>query len=133
MGSHQLAACNRIMVLFLAFLVTLIPCSLGLPFPQSPEESLSPKPYSFQYGVDSAETKTSFQASESQDVKGSVGGSYTVALPDGRIQTVKYNVDPVLGYVAEVTYSGNPVYPPVKPGQLPPQAIAPYVPVGYLG
>ena len=109
--------------------------SFTLSRPQLPgaAESLAPKPYSFQYGVDDAESKASFQASESQDAGGSVLGSYTVALPDGRIQTTKYSVDPVLGFVAEVTYTGTPVYPPVLPGQLPPQAIAPYVPVGYLG
>ena len=45
-----------------------------------------------------------FGASESSDTK-VVSGSYTVALPDGRIQTVKYTADDYAGYVADVTVS----------------------------
>ena len=78
-------------------------------------------------------TNNSFQKSEAKDASGAVTGQYVIALPDGRIQTTKYTADPVLGYRAEVTYQGTPVYPPVKAGQLAPQDIAPYVPVGYLG
>ena len=64
---------------------------------------------------------------------GSVLGQYVIALPDGRIQTTKYTADPIQGFVAEVTYSGTAVYPPVLPGQLAPAGVAPYIPVGYLG
>merc|ERR1712066_476492 len=39
-------------------------------------------------------------------------GSYSVALPDGRIQNVKYTSDNYNGYVADVSYEGTPVYPP---------------------
>ena len=94
---------------------------------------LSPKPYGYQYGVEDAETNNSFQKSETKDASGAVLGSYVIALPDGRIQTTKYTADPVQGYQAVVTYQGSPVYPPVLPGQLAPENIAPYVPVGYLG
>ena len=90
-----------------------MPVCLCLPFPQAAE---APKPYSFQYGVEDPESKASFQASESQDTAGSVGGEYRVALPDGRLQTVKYSGDPASGYIAQVTYSGDAVYPPVLPG-----------------
>merc|ERR1711954_7139 len=96
-------------------------------------EDLSPKPYGYQYGVDDAETKASFQKSESRDNQGRVLGSFVIALPDGRIQTTKYTADPIQGFIAEVSYEGQAVYPPVLPGQLSPKAIAPYVPVGYLG
>merc|ERR1739844_675140 len=46
-------------------------------------------------------------ADESRDGY-STKGSYSVALPDGRLQTVTYNVaDGYSGYVADVTYSGE--------------------------
>ena len=51
--------------------------------------------------------------------QGHVKGTYVIALPDGRIQTTTYTADPVNGYVAEVSYQGEPVYPvapkPYKP------------------
>ena len=34
-----------------------------------------------------------------------MSGSYTVQLPDGRVQTVKYTADDYTGYVADVTVS----------------------------
>jgi hypothetical protein len=37
-------------------------------------------------------------------------GSYFVQLPDGRLQTVKYYVNGDSGFVAEVSYSGEPKY-----------------------
>ena len=122
------------MLQFLALLALTGAC---LASPQGPRpaipEDLSHKPYGYQYGVEDTETNTSFQKSEAKDAAGVVSGSYVIALPDGRIQTTKYTADPVQGYRAEVTYQGSPVYPPVLPGQLAPQDIAPYVPVGYLG
>ena len=42
-------------------------------------------------------------------------GSYSVQLPDGRTQHVKYTADHYNGYVAEVTYEGTPYYPEEKP------------------
>lgn len=53
-------------------------------------------------------------------------GSYHVALPDGRVQTVTYSVDGYGGYVADVTYSGQAIYPEVTPYAAP--APAPYKP-----
>ena len=43
-----------------------------------------------------------------------VKGTYVVALPDGRIQTTSYTADHLNGYIADVSYQGEPVYPAQK-------------------
>ena len=63
-----------------------------------------PQPYQYQYGVQDDYSGANFAASENSDAK-VVTGSYTVHLPDGRIQTVKYTADHYNGYVADVTVS----------------------------
>merc|ERR1712128_222554 len=70
------------------------------------------KPYSYQYGVADDYSSSNFNAAENADAAGNVQGSYSVALPDGRIQTVKYTSDNYNGYVADVSYEGTPVHPP---------------------
>merc|ERR1712029_1129141 len=74
----------------------------------------APKPYAFQYGVADDYSGAKFNAQETADGK-AVSGSYQVALPDGRIQTVTYTADHYNGYVADVKYEGTPVYPEAKP------------------
>jgi hypothetical protein len=74
----------------------------------------SPKPYAFQYGVADSYSGAQFNAQETADGK-AVTGSYSVALPDGRIQTVTYTADHYNGYVADVSYSGEAVYPKYEP------------------
>ena len=56
-------------------------------------------------------SKANFQKSESQDASGNVQGQFVIALPDGRIQTTSYTADHQLGFIAEVSYEGEPVYP----------------------
>ena len=69
-----------------------------------------PSPYTYQYGVHDDYSGANYNAGESADGNGNVEGSYTVALPDGRTQTVSYHADDYAGYVADVTYDGAPQY-----------------------
>merc|ERR1719425_93658 len=80
-----------------------------------PAEKEVPAPYAYEYGVADDYSKAQFNAAETADANGAITGSYSVALPDGRTQHVKYTADHVNGYVAEVTYEGVPVYPEEKP------------------
>merc|ERR1712123_243329 len=66
-----------------------------------------PSPYTYTYGVADDYSKATFNAAETGDGAGNAEGSYTVALPDGRIQHVNYKADGYEGYVAEVTYEGT--------------------------
>merc|ERR1712025_1482289 len=50
------------------------------------------------------------QQAENNDGTGVVDGEYSVNLPDGRIQHVKYHANDYDGYVADVTYEGTPTY-----------------------
>merc|ERR1712025_469611 len=68
-------------------------------------------PYTFTYAVADDYSKSSFNAEESSDGASNVAGSYSVALPDGRIQHVKYTSNGYDGFVADVTYEGTAVYP----------------------
>merc|ERR1712111_49863 len=68
-------------------------------------------PYTFTYAVADDYSKSSFNAEDSSDGASNVAGSYSVALPDGRIQHVKYTSNGYDGFVADVTYEGTAVYP----------------------
>ena len=89
----------------------------------APAYKETPEPYTYEYAVADDYSKAAFNAAESADPSGNVVGSYSVALPDGRTQHVKYTADHYNGYVAEVSYEGVPVYPEAKPY---PPAPAPY-------
>ena len=69
-------------------------------------------PYTYSYAVADDYSKANFQAAESSDGAGTAEGSYSVALPDGRIQHVNYHVNGYDGYVADVTYDGQAQYAP---------------------
>merc|ERR1712223_1772621 len=77
-----------------------------------PEKEFPPQPYQFEYGVADSYSGSKFQAAETQDGEGTVLGSYTVNLPDGRTQIVTYKADHYGGFVADVKYEGEAVYPP---------------------
>merc|ERR1711874_178579 len=68
-------------------------------------------PYTYNYAVADDYSNSNFNAGESSDGAGNAEGSYSVALPDSRIQHVNYRSDPINGYVAEVTYDGTAAYP----------------------
>ena len=97
------------------------------PAPTYVEEKGEPHPYSYQYGVSDEYSGANFAANENSDTK-VVTGSYTVHLPDGRIQTVTYTADHYNGYVADVKYEGTAVYPEAKPYKPAPAAYKPAPP-----
>merc|ERR1711942_137454 len=68
------------------------------------EKELPPQPYAYEYGVADDYSKANFKKTETQNGDGVVQGSFTIALPDGRIQTTTYTADHINGFVAEVTY-----------------------------
>ncbi|CAL4128251.1 unnamed protein product, partial [Meganyctiphanes norvegica] len=71
-------------------------------------------PYDFSYGVNDAYSSSNYGQSEKSDGK-NVQGYYTVDLPDGRKQTVKYTADHDRGFIAEVSYEGEAQYAPAAP------------------
>merc|ERR1719500_1108212 len=73
-------------------------------------------PYTYQYNVADDYSGSNFQATESDDGTGVRDGSYSVALPDGRVQHVAYHANDLDGYVAQVTYDGTAAYPELVSG-----------------
>merc|ERR1719278_2246881 len=61
-----------------------------LPAPVYKEEKLPPQPFAYEYGVADDYSKANFKKTETQDAEGKVAGSFTIALPDGRIQTTTW-------------------------------------------
>ena len=82
------------------------------PAPQYKEPVYEPRPYEYTYGVKDEYTGTSFEAAENSDGN-AVYGHYSVLLPDGRIQNVKYTADHYAGYIADVSYEGYAAPAPV--------------------
>ncbi|XP_069974249.1 larval cuticle protein A2B-like [Penaeus vannamei] len=82
-----------------------------------PEYPDVPPKYNYNYGVADGYSGANFGHSESRDGY-KTEGSYTVDLPDGRKQTVKY-VDNGDGLVAEVSYEGEAQYPEHTPAYKP--------------
>ena len=70
---------------------------------QAPKYEL--RPYQYAYGVKDEYTGTDIDAAEASD-GAVVNGHYSVLLPDGRRQNVKYTADHYTGYIADVSYEG---------------------------
>ena len=104
------------------------PPAYGPPVAVYVEEKLPPQPYAYEYGVADDYSHSNFKKAETQDAGGNVAGSFTIALPDGRIQTTTYTADHTNGFVAEVTYSGEAIFPPAPVGGYPGEAQAAYAP-----
>lgn len=79
------------------------------PAPYAPAPSY-PAVYDFAWDVLDTYSGNDFGHQESRN-EALTTGSYHVALPDGRVQTVTYTVDGYGGYAAEVTYAGEAAYP----------------------
>merc|ERR1719308_225087 len=92
--------------MFKASLFALVSVSSAQNVVVAPASSYGAAPVAVDY------SNSNFKKAETQDANGNVAGSFTIALPDGRIQTTTYTADPVNGFVAEVSYEGTPVYPP---------------------
>merc|ERR1711962_672948 len=82
-----------------------------------------PPSYNYQYGVNDPQYGPVFSQQEER-TDYNTAGEYRVNLPDGRVQIVSYSAGPE-GYVADVKYEGEPVYPEAKPYA---PAPAPYKP-----
>ncbi|KAF0307474.1 Warthog protein 6 [Amphibalanus amphitrite] len=77
-----------------------------------------PRPYQFGYAVNDHYHGAVFSQNEQADAYGNVEGYYSVNLPDGRVQHVKYVANDY-GNNAEVTYEGEAQYPQYKPAYQP--------------
>merc|ERR1719309_249884 len=84
--------------------------AIGTGFHIYPDEI---SPYTYQYNVADDYSGSNFQAQETDDGTAARQGSYSVALPDGRIQHVNYHANDAEGYVAEVVYDGVANFPTV--------------------
>ena len=102
------------------------PPSYGAPPPSyapAPTYKEEAHPYEYSYAVADDYSKSIFNAQEASKA-GVVTGSYSVHLPDGRIQTVTYTADHTNGFIADVSYSGEAIFPPAPAGGYPGEAKA---------
>ncbi|XP_063591580.1 pro-resilin-like [Penaeus indicus] len=84
----------------------------------APAPDFGPAKYDFNYAVNDPPSGNDFGHQESRDGD-FTQGSYYVRLPDGRLQTVNYNVQGDSGFVAEVSYEGQAQYPTQPRGYTP--------------
>merc|ERR1711962_637908 len=119
---------NMYKVILASALVAAAASLPATPYAPQPYDE-APEPFTYEYGVADDYSGANFRKTESQDDYGNVAGSYTIALPDGRIQTTSYHADNDLGFVAEVSYEGTPSYPAAHAVHAPVVAHAVHAPV----
>merc|ERR1711863_41495 len=129
MGTHfsTKVQIKHIMALLKVTLSALLAVAAASPLPDHPPpapyhaphpapgyaEPILPPVYNYEYGVNDPHYGPVFSQKENRD-NYDTAGEYRVNLPDGRVQIVSYtaNAD---GYVADVRYEGEVVYPEYKP------------------
>merc|ERR1712117_788869 len=91
------------------------------------DDLAEPPVYAYNYGVADDYSGANFAQTEQRDGY-ATSGSYTVNLPDGRVQTVTYS-DNGDGIVQDVSYTGEPQYGPAVgvPAHGPVKVVAPVV------
>ncbi|XP_047472516.1 cuticle protein 18.6-like [Penaeus chinensis] len=75
-----------------------------------------PAQYDFNYAVKDDYSGNDFGHQEARDGYDTQGTFY-VQLPDGRLQTVTYNVNGDSGFLADVAYQGEAQYPAQEPSR----------------
>merc|ERR1712025_1483689 len=107
---------EAVKVILLGLLGTSLSRPQGPPTPYAapaPVYAEEPPVYNYQYGVSDDYSGSVFSAQENRN-NYDTAGEYRVNLPDGRIQIVSYSSGPE-GYVADVKYEGEAVFPEAKP------------------
>ncbi|XP_069958450.1 cuticle protein 19.8-like [Cherax quadricarinatus] len=84
----------------------------------------APPRYNYGYSINDDFSGNNFGHQETRDGY-DTKGSYSVQLPDGRIQLVTYTVSGDSGYLAEVKYIGEAKYPAYQPTYGPVPAYGP--------
>ena len=113
---HLLLFPNQACIAFSCLLAVAAAIPAGPPAYHAPAHAPvyedAPPVYAYEYAVADDYSKANFNQNEKRDGY-ATSGSYRVALPDGRIQTVTYGTaDAYSGNVAQVTYEGVPHYGP---------------------
>ncbi|XP_047471396.1 cuticle protein 19.8-like [Penaeus chinensis] len=77
---------------------------------------VGPARYDFNYAAKDDYSGNDFGHQEARDGY-DTQGTYYVQLPDGRLQTVNYNVNGDSGFLADVAYQGKAQYPAQQPSR----------------
>ncbi|XP_064079724.1 cuticle protein 7-like [Macrobrachium nipponense] len=109
-------------------IASAVPKPDGPPYGHPPPSYEPGMPFDFAYAVQDDYSGNSYAHDENSDGK-VTSGSYRVNLPDGRTQLVKFTADSHNGYVAQVEYQGEAVYPAPAPSYPAPAPSYPPPPV----